>query len=253
MSLGALATAFLLPPVNLALAGVAGWVLARRYRRAGQVLRNTALVLIVLLAMPITARLMLAPLEACLQTTPSPQAPPAAIVVLSANSTVNRPNDLGLPRTDIGDLTLQRLRAGAALQRRTGLPLLVTGGRLARDEPPIAVLMARSLQADFGVETRWIEPESEDTWENARRSAAMLRAEGVGSVYLVTHPWHMKRAALAFAHFGIAVTAAPTALDPGPDGTFDQFVPAVYGWVLNYYAIHEWIGLAVYTLRARAG
>lgn len=256
MSLGALATAVLLPPVNLALAGLAGWALSRRYPHTGMLVRNIALIGLLLLALPVTARALLAPLEAGLPLTLPANAPasasPGAIVILSANSFRNREDGDALPRIDIGDVTLPRLRIGAALHRRTGLPVLVTGGVLAADEPPIANLMAASLRADFAVETRWIEAESIDTWENARLSAILLHAAGINSVYLVTHPWHMRRSLLAFAHFGITAIAAPTSLDLGPDDTFDTFVPAVRAWTMSYYAIHEWVGLAVYTLRARA-
>ena len=45
-----------------------------------------------------------------------------------------------------GFLTLDRLRAGAALHRRTGLPILVTGGSLQPDRPAIATVMADSLR-----------------------------------------------------------------------------------------------------------
>lgn len=252
MSLGALATAVLLPPVNLALAGLAGWALSRRYPRIGQLIRNTALIGLLLLAVPAMARTLLVSLETDLPLMPPANAsPPGAIVILSANSARNQPHEDFWPVADIGDLTLPRLRTGAALHRRTGLPILVTGGVLATGEPPIATLMAESLRADFAVETRWIEPDSQDTWDNARRSAVLLHAAGIDSVYLVTHPWHMRRSLLAFAHFGITATAAPTGLDLGPDGSFDSFVPAVRAWTMSFYAIHEWIGLAVYTLRAR--
>ncbi|NDG51210.1 MAG: hypothetical protein EBY30_19755, partial [Rhodospirillales bacterium] len=36
----------------------------------------------------------------------------------------------------VGGLTLERLQEGAALQRRTGLPLLVTAGVLSPGDPP---------------------------------------------------------------------------------------------------------------------
>lgn len=250
VSLGALATAFLLPPVNLVLMGVAGWAVSPRYPRAGHIVRNAALLALLLLALPVTARLLLDSLETGLKLTSPANSPPGAIVILSANSSRNRAGADAIPPVDIGDLTLARLRTGAALQRRTGLPVLVTGGVLAPGEPPIAVLMAGSLRDDFAIQARWIEADSADTWENARRSAALLRADGIGSVYLVTHPWHMRRALLAFAHFGIAATAAPTGLDRWPTGRFDEFVPDARAWTISYYAIHEWLGLAVYALRA---
>ena len=107
------------------------------------------------------------------------------------------------------------MRAGALLHRRTGLPILVTGGTLRTSEPPVAALMADSLVHDFQVPARWVERESRDTWENARLSAAILHEQGITSVYVVTQAWHMRRAIVAFADTGITVTAAPTLLRPG--------------------------------------
>ena len=44
------------------------------------------------------------------------------------------------------------------MQRRTGLPVLVTGGVLEPGAEPIAVEMARSLRDEFGIPVRWVEP-----------------------------------------------------------------------------------------------
>ena len=97
-----------------------------------------------------------------------------------------------------GSLTLDRLRTGAALHRRTDLPILVTGGTTQPRTATVGVVMAESLRDDFRAPARWTEPKSDDTWENARFSAAILKAEGITSVYVVTHAWHMRRAVLAF-------------------------------------------------------
>jgi uncharacterized SAM-binding protein YcdF (DUF218 family) len=152
---------------------------------------------------------------------------------------------------DIGVLSLQRLRAGAALQRATGLPVLITGGVLNGGREPVAVLMARSLRADFGVPARWVEPAARDTWENARLSAAMLRQAGIGTAYVVTHAWHMRRALIAFAGSGIVAVPAPLPLDPPPRGRLGDFMPRVANWQRGYFALHEWIGCAWYAWRGR--
>jgi uncharacterized SAM-binding protein YcdF (DUF218 family) len=141
------------------------------------------------------------------------------------------------------------LRTAAALQRRTGLPILVTGGTTQPNSPPVGQVMAQSLTDDFRTPPRWIEAKSADTWENARFSADILRAEGITSVYIVTHAWHMRRAVLAFQGTGLTVTAAPTSLDDplGPD--LEDFLPRAGGWQTGYFAMHEWIGYAWYKLR----
>ena len=146
-------------------------------------------------------------------------------------------------------MTLDRLRTAAALQRRTGLPILVTGGTTQPQTPPVAVVMQQSLEDDFQTPARWIEPKSADTWENAHFSADILRTQGITSIYVVTHSWHMRRAVLSFKDTGLAVTAFPTSLDDplGPD--LHDFFPRPSGWQTGYFAVHEWIGYAWYKLR----
>ena len=56
-------------------------------------------------------------------------------------------------------------------------------------------------------------------------SAAILREQGINSVYVVTQAWHMRRALIAFAHTGITVTAAPTRFDRLPTPLAMDFVP----------------------------
>ena len=56
----------------------------------------------------------------------------------------------------------------------------------------------------------WVEGESNTTREDALNSAALLQRDGVGHGLLVTHAWHMRRAARAFESIGIRVTPAPT-------------------------------------------
>ena len=76
----------------------------------------------------------------------------------------------------------------------------------------------------------------------------MLKPEGIGSIYLVTHAWHMRRAVLAFRHFGIAATAAPTHFSGPTMPDAASLVPSAKGWMESSYALHEWIGFLWYAL-----
>ena len=248
MSLSSLPTALLVPPVNCLLAACVGALFVRR--RFGRVLLVAGLAGLFLFAVPFVADTMLVALEH--NTGGAAGDSPGAIVILSGDEAETL--DPALPGTPsafvIGPLTLERERAGAALAKRTGLPVLVSGGSIHEGAPPLATMMAASMHDDFGVTTRWSETSSLDTWENASKSAVILRDEGIKSVYVVTHAWHMRRALIAFRRAGLRAVAAPVALDAPPPLDLEHLVPRARSWLTSYYALHEWIGCAWYALKS---
>jgi uncharacterized SAM-binding protein YcdF (DUF218 family) len=247
MSLAALPSVLLIPPLNLFAAACAG-ALGHR-RRAGRRLLAIGLGGMWLLSMPFVSGTLLSLLERNLPAVPAAGAAPAAIVILSGDET-----DIvlgGRLAEQVGALTLQRELAGVLLARQTSLPILVTGGEAHPGDPPLAQLMTQSLQTAFGVQPKWIEDKSLDTWQNAVLSARMLKDAGIGSIYLVTSAWHMRRALVAFRAAGLVATAAPTPLDAPPRAALHNFLPHVSSWQESYYALHEWIGYAWYLIRVR--
>jgi uncharacterized SAM-binding protein YcdF (DUF218 family) len=235
-----------LPPTGLVLVALIGVLMGGSWRNAGRWLTGVALVLLILLGMPALSGSLLLGLETGLVTVPPDGHPPQAIIILGGDVIRARNEALGIRP---GLLTLDRLRIGAALHRRTGLPILVTGGTTQQDTSAVGLVMAQSLQEDFQTPARWVEEKSADTWENARFSAAILKQAGITSVYVVTNAWHMRRAILAFEGTGLMATAAPTPLDEplGPD--LSDFLPRSAGWQTGYYALHEWIGYVFYAVR----
>jgi len=235
-----------MPPTGFVTLIVIGLLLRGRWYRFGRVLTWAAVAGLLLTSLPIVSYSALVALETGLPTTPPNDHPPQAIVVLSAEVVRASHEPFGARP---GLLTLDRLRTGAALARRTGLPILVTGGTVGPETAAIALVMEQSLRDDFQTPARWVEPKSSDTWENARFSADILRAEGITSIYLVTHAWHMKRALLAFKGTGLTVTAAPVPLDEPQPFTYWDVMPRASAWHNAYYALHEWIGLLWYRFR----
>lgn len=233
-------TALLLPPLLLVLLQILGAGLSWRGRRAGLLLVCGAAVLQLLLATPFVAGTLLTSLY---PKPVAPSAPPGAIVVLGGDGART---DAG---TEVGPLTLERLRAGAALQRRTGLPLLVTGGPNSPGAEPLGIVMARSLSQDFRTPTRWIEAAAGDTRDNAVLGAAMLRTEGINTVFLVTHGWHMTRAMEAFARAGVSAQPFPVRTDRAPDGRASDWLPRPDHLAESWFALREWMGRLVYALR----
>ena len=254
MTVNWLATLLFVPPLNLAmLAALCAFFFL--HHRLGRLLTRAALAGLLVLALPAVGNALLISLERL----PSPGmvnqdatrqgAAPGAIVVLGAETRDTRSLADGAPGSDLGPLSLERVRAAAALHRRTGLPILVSGGIVSVEPVAVGTVMAQSLADDFGAPPRWVETRSRNTWENARFSADLLRAAGIDKVYVVTHAWHMPRALLAFRRAGIEPVPVPVRLDAWQPLTWRQFIPATSAWQLSYFGFHEWIGLAFYGLR----
>jgi uncharacterized SAM-binding protein YcdF (DUF218 family) len=240
----------LIPPNLFILAALIGVVLAWRTRRSGLWLATAAVACLYLLSTPLLAYWLIRATDALAGAMPTLPAktPPAAIVVLSAEArTSNVPGKLDRP----GPVTFERLAEAARLERRLGLPILVSGGRIAHLHDSLAAVMSRALEDDFGVRVRWREDRSRNTYENAVYSAAILRRAGVPTALVVTHPWHMARALWSFDAAGYPVIAAPT-----PDGLNLQispeiFLPQVSSLLMSADALHELIGIAWYVCRYR--
>lgn len=238
MSLQALATTLLLPPIGLLLGALV--LLAWRGRIARFL---TALLVLAALAVstPYIAGTLRLSLERLL---PTAVGEAEAIVVLSGDIAHTRDG------IELGPLTLERMRRGADLHRRTGLPLLVTGGRLShRSAEPVAELMRAGYAEEFGITVRWVEPASRDTRENATFSAAVLREAGIARVFVVSHAWHLPRALAAFERSGVTPLPAPVRLGPVPDGSFADWVPTPRSGLDSWYFLREWAGILVYRLR----
>ena len=96
-----------------------------------------------------------------------------------------------------------------------------------------------------------MENESWSTFENAEKSAAILRAAGIEQVILVTHAAHMPRAVEAFERAGLGVTAAPTVFTTTPTGDRGvvDWLPSSNALNTTAWALYEYAGRLWYWLR----
>lgn len=234
------------PPASLFLLTLLGLALLRWRKR----LAITLVVIGVLLTYATSTAIVAAPLLRSLQTEPAlpvqgdlPRAD--AIVVLGAG--VSREAD-EFGGITVDRVSLERVRYAAALQRRTGLPVLVTGGPSQAGEPSVAALMADVMEGEFKVKVRWREEQAENTAENASLSAKLLESAGMKRVFVVSHAWHMPRARAAFARTGLTMLAAPTGFRASQDLGIEAFVPSAKAIRESSWAFHEWIGRLFYAL-----
>jgi len=245
-----LVSTLLLPPLlPFALIAI-GLLLARRFRRGGEILAWLGLISGLLLCLPTSVTLIAHPLESAPVISSKDLAQAQAIVILAGGRRSRAPEFGG---ETVSPLTLERIRYGAHLARETHLPLLVTGGAPSKGTPE-AELMRRTLVEDFGITPRWVETRSLDTRENATFSAALLGSAGIRRVALVTHALHMRRSVNEFRYAGLNVYPAPTGHATGRAGGEEAALPALPSMSSAYtgwYALHEWLGLLAQKIAGR--
>ena len=244
--------AFLLPPLSLLLVLALGLLLLYRRRKFAKPVLLFAFALLWLVSTPYFAEGALHMLEArtaALNGKHSNGQPQTAdaIVILGGGTYFHAPEYAG--QDTVNEQTLLRLRYGARLQRETGKPLLVTGGKPFGNQLSEAQQMRTALEQDFRVPVRWIEDSSDNTFENAHHSFRVLQQEGIRKVYLVTHAWHMPRAAGIFRHAGFEVIEAPTAFTTRHQADLLAFMPRAESLRDSKIFVHEVIGLLWYRVK----
>ena len=238
-------TGVALPPTSCLLITVAGlYLLARGKRRSGFTLAWLGVLLLLALSMPIVAAGLTFLVYDGSLLDERELRDVSAIVVLGGGLRHNAPEYGG----DAPALfTLERLRYGATLARQTGLPVLVTGGRL-HSKNAEAEVMREVLEHEFSVPVKWIEPHSRNTHENAVFSARVLHAHGISRVVLVTHGIDARRARREFTAAGLRVTVAPTVIpELSLEGPLD-FLPSADALGASSWALYELLANLAATL-----
>jgi len=239
---------FLLPPLNLLLFFGFGIILLNYRQKPAKALLFTVFGLLWVASTPYFAEGALHLLE--LQTTPlnSSKQNADAIVILGGGTYFRAQEYSG--QDTVSDSTLVRLRYGARLQQQTGKPILVTGGKPLGNTISEAQQMRMTLEQDFHTPVRWTEEESSNTFENAYYSFRILKQAGIRKVYLVTHAWHMPRAADIFRHAGFEVVESPTAFTTRYQTDLLTFLPQGYCLEESTIFVHEVIGLLWYRVKS---
>lgn len=239
--------ALLLPPFLYLLPVLLALLLWRRKPGLARSLMAVALLLAWLLALPVTAIRLNGWLERYPPASLAQVQQTQAIVVLSGGKKPAPEYAANVLTADAAG----RLRYAAWLARRSGLPVLLSGGAPLGGEPEAAV-MARNLREDYGIEPRWIEAASNTTLENAQRSALVLRQAGIGRITLVTQAWHMRRALPFFQAQDLQVVPAPTGFTRYEASGVLLWIPQGRAMQETHQALRELIGMLYYTIRELA-
>jgi uncharacterized SAM-binding protein YcdF (DUF218 family) len=154
--------------------------------------------------------------------------------------------------------------AGYLYKQGAAPHLLLSGGNiswLGSTPSTPATEMAEVLTwMDIPEEALWLQPESQNTYEDALYSAKMLKEKGINRIILVTTASHMPRSVALFEKQGLEVVPAPTdfkvtqaswdALFSGdPAGMLVRLMPNVGNLSMITAAMKEYLGMLVYRLR----
>jgi uncharacterized SAM-binding protein YcdF (DUF218 family) len=240
-------SAFLLPPFNLLIAACIGLLLWHKRPRIARALLTAAVTLLWLLSTPYIAEALLHKLEGEPQAVDSGKTSADAIVVLGGGTYFNAPEYGG---DTVSDESLQRLRYAAKLHRKTGLPILVTGGKPLGNSISEGQQMKQILEQEFNIPVQWVEGESDNTLQSAQMSYTTLKSAGIKRIYLVTHAWHMPRSAHTFRTAGFEVIPAPTAFTTRYRIDPLAFIPNATALRDSRIFMHEMIGMLWYRLKS---
>jgi uncharacterized SAM-binding protein YcdF (DUF218 family) len=230
----------ILPPASPLLLALLGFVLLKVRPLFARICLITGLASLWLLSTPIVADALTGLVELYPPVDLRQAASAQAIVILGGGGQRALAPEYQGPAAE--PFMLERLSYGAYMATKTGLPVLVTGFSLE------ARAMHDSLQRNFGIETRWIDDQAYDTFQNARNTARILTAAGVHRIVLVTHATHMRRSAQEFTDAGFDVVPAPAGMLAVRDFGVLQYFPNPEALFRSHIAIYELIGESVRVL-----
>lgn len=237
----------LLPPASLLILMLGGALVYHRRRAAAKTLIALGAVLLYLLSLPLTADLLIRPLERF--------APPLQQKDIGANAVVvlgSGVRDLSwIPATAApSETALCRLVTGIETASFLNIPLVLSGGSgeiasgTVREADALAELAVR-----LGVprERIRIDPLSRNTRENASLVRAIV---GGDDIVLVTSAFHMRRAEALFAREGFRVIPAPTCYraETRP-ASLGNLLPRAGNLETSSLALSEYLSTAWYRFR----
>jgi uncharacterized SAM-binding protein YcdF (DUF218 family) len=225
---------FILPPAGLLLLGMLGLLLLRRRPALARVCLVASIGLLWLLSTPVISDVLSRSVERYPAIDLRNAGNAQAIVILGGGGQRAFAPEYSGPAAE--PYLLERLTYGAYLEKKTGLPVLVTGFSLE------AHAMHDTLQRNFDIETHWVDDQAYDTFQNAQNSARLLQASGVHRIILVTRAAHMGRSVQEFTAAGLEVIPAPAGIFAQRDFGVFRYLPDPDALLRSHIAIYEMLG-----------
>jgi uncharacterized SAM-binding protein YcdF (DUF218 family) len=240
----------ILPPMANIVAIAAAVVLRRRLPRTARALFGVAFGSLLVLAVPKISDELARPLERFAPFDHAHGAQGATAIVVLGGGRYSEAPEYG-NRDTVHPRTLTRLRYGAFLAARLGLPVAVIGGDASGGQQiSEGMLMYEVMQETFRTPVQWVETGSRNTAENALFARQLIRES---KIILVTNALHMRRSRMMFEQAGFEVVVAPIDFTTYPPAEFSIFdyVPSLGGLTRSHAALHEYLGIYWYRWRYR--
>lgn len=173
-------------------------------------------------------------------------APSVSIIVLGGGTRFDDELHQYVPQRD-SETKLETALAlyGRCTQANSKCTFFLSGGDPQRHGISEAETFHRELLT-MGIPNRDIrvEGKSLNTYQNAKFTAPMLGPTGTSQIYLVTTPYHMRRALALFGRFGVAPIAVASQFSaPREHDTFRAIRPLLENVRLTIIGVHEALGL----------
>jgi uncharacterized SAM-binding protein YcdF (DUF218 family) len=188
--------------------------------------------------------------------------PQAEVMVVLGGGTES--GDAPRPMTEVNSAGDRVLYAAKLYKEGAAPNILLSGGNLdfstARGMTPAEEMQDLLSLTGIPQEAIWLQPNSQNTYEDALYSARMLRERGIEEIILVTSAMHMPRSKALFEEQGIIVIPAPvdftvteqnweSAFNPTWKEALIYLLPNDSSLGLTTNVLKEYIGTFVYGLR----
>lgn len=235
---------WILPPGLNLIAAIAGHIISRFSKHAGNSLIWFAFISFWLFCTPVIAQFLIDALQdqyPRLILNDIKDKTPSAIIVLGGGSWFDKSAKYGYI---LSPTTKHRLAYTAYLYHHTHLPVLLSGGKPEK----------KAMRDYFNVPVTWEENKSRNTIDESHYTLPILKKNNIQTVYLVTNAWHMPRSMYSFTHAykntKIKIIAAPmgyTSLQLNQGRI--NYLPSLDGLRVSQIAMHEYMGMIAYYLK----
>lgn len=193
---------------------------------------------------------------------PPEEAPQAEVMVVLGGGTES--GDAPRPMTEVNGAGDRVLYAAKLYKEGAAPNILLSGGNVnfstARGLTPAEEMQDLLSLTGIPQEVIWLQPNSQNTYEDALYSARMLREQGIEEIILVTSAMHMPRSKALFEEQGIMVISAPvdfTVTEQNWESVFKPtwkealiyLLPNESSLGLTTSVLKEYLGMFVYGLR----